>query len=407
MEHSSSAGGTIGSLSDRRWAVIWTASVLQSIGLWIQIVATGWLVAHQTDSAFVVTLVYVASTLPSVVLIVPAGILADAVTSRPVVVALSLAAQGVILCILAVLVDLGQVAPGLIIGAVLLLGIADAIAAPSWHAAVVDFVSAPHRESAIALNRLSFQVGRTAGPGLGGIFVSVVGPAASIVVAAVCYAALAVVLVLRDGARRRDVPQSGGRPQALWDGVVACLAAPRLRVFLVMLALLSFGSGGLLALFPKVALQWTATPEAYGTLLGFYGGGAVVGILLTQRVLASVGLGLHVPAAAAVFYAVVLGLGTVVVSDTGAYLAVGLAGAAISLAMTTVNILVQNEAGEHDRGRIMALYLLVMFAGLAGGGAVWGLVAVETSVLLALRSAAIVVGLGAVVWVIAGRSAAA
>src|SRR6185503_18904662 len=66
----------------RTYAVIWTATVVSNIGGWMYSAAAAWLMTGLSSSALAVSLVQVATTLPMLLVALPAGALADIIDKR-------------------------------------------------------------------------------------------------------------------------------------------------------------------------------------------------------------------------------------------------------------------------------------------------------------------------------------
>ena len=61
------------------FTVLWTATVVSSIGGWMYSAASGWLMTSLNPDPFVVSMVQVATTLPLFLFALPAGALADVI----------------------------------------------------------------------------------------------------------------------------------------------------------------------------------------------------------------------------------------------------------------------------------------------------------------------------------------
>ena len=61
----------------RDFRYLWLGTFVTQIGIWIQIVAQGWLAYELTDSATFLGAVSLANGLPSLLLVLPAGVIAD------------------------------------------------------------------------------------------------------------------------------------------------------------------------------------------------------------------------------------------------------------------------------------------------------------------------------------------
>jgi MFS family permease len=173
--------------------------------------------------------------------------------------------------------------------------------------------------------------------------------------------------------------------------------APELRAVLVRTAAFILCASAIWGLLPAVARYELAMgPMGYGVLLGCLGLGAVLGALvlpLARERLSNDRL--------VVLSTVTYALSTAVVALVPHVWAVGPALFAAGLcwlsSMSSFNTQVQTGTPLWVRGRALAIYLLVVFGGMALGGAVWGAVAEHLGLAAAigLASAGLLAGLAA------------
>ena len=93
---------------------LWLGVVVASVGTWGQTVGAQWLFINNPNAATIVPLVQTASTLPMMLLALPAGVLADAFDRRWLMVGI----QGysiVVAAVLAVLTAVGMMPPALLL----------------------------------------------------------------------------------------------------------------------------------------------------------------------------------------------------------------------------------------------------------------------------------------------------
>ena len=108
---------------------LWSANVVSNIGTWMQTVGGAWLMTTLTADALPVALMSTATTLPALLVGLPAGSLADRVDRRR----LLLATQAwMLLCasLLAVLTVMGVVTPWLLLALTFALGIGAVVNGP-------------------------------------------------------------------------------------------------------------------------------------------------------------------------------------------------------------------------------------------------------------------------------------
>src|ERR1700730_6472376 len=130
------------------FAVVWTATVVSNIGTWMYNAASGWLMTSLAPDPLIVSLVQVATTLPMVLLALPAGALADVVDRRRLLIATELATTA-IAALFAAFAVLDLVTPGTLLLFTFLVSAGGVLTAPAWQAVVPDLV--PKRDLAPAV----------------------------------------------------------------------------------------------------------------------------------------------------------------------------------------------------------------------------------------------------------------
>ena len=171
-----SAPKTAHPLTNPTFRELWLANIVSNIGTWMQTVGGAWLMTTLTADALPVALMQTATALPGFLVGLPAGSLADRLDRRH----LTLATQAWMMACAAILGFLtlaGQVTPWLLLGMTFVLGLGNALAAPTWAAIIPDVVDRPQVPTAISMNSAGYNVARASGPALGGFVVAAVGPA--------------------------------------------------------------------------------------------------------------------------------------------------------------------------------------------------------------------------------------
>src|SRR6476469_7215337 len=106
----------------RAFRALWTAQLFSMVGTWMQTVGAQWLLVDEPNAATLVGLVQTAAMLPTLVLALPAGALADILDRRRLLIAVQLfqVAVGVLLLVLTLL---DRLSPAALLLVTLLLGI--------------------------------------------------------------------------------------------------------------------------------------------------------------------------------------------------------------------------------------------------------------------------------------------
>jgi MFS family permease len=356
------------------FTVLWIGTVVSNIGTWMQNAAAGWLMTSLSPAPLDVALVQAASTLPMFLFALPAGALADIVDRRRVLVAMQIA--GVALSMgfaVALTLDLGT-AEGLL-AFISLAGVAAVLAAPAWQAIVPQLVPREQLSPAVALNSVGFNISRAIGPALAGLSIAVLGIASPFWInGAMTLVAIATLLWWRPQPVADALP-----PERFGSALRAGLRFARnnrhLRATLVRAAGFFPLASVYWALLPLFARQQIAGgPELYGILLGAIGAGAIAGASFLPTVKARLGAD-GVLTAATIATALSALLFAVAREPVTAFIACGVAGAAWIAAIATLNVSAQVALPAWVRGRGLAVFASVQFAGLALGSIVWGQVA--------------------------------
>src|SRR5712671_7100519 len=280
-------GGTADSawtpLSHPVFRVLWIASLVSNIGAWMQNVCAAWAMTSLSPSPLMVALVQSATSLPVLVVGLPAGAVADIVDRRRLLLVTQcwmLVAAG----LLAVLAFLGLMTATTLLALTFALGIGVAMNTPTWQAITSELVPASELTRAVTLNALPVNIGRAIGPALGGVLVAAAGPALVFALNAVSFVAvLAVVYRWRREAPRALLPAERviGAPRA---GLRYARHAPPLAAVLVRLGLFMVCASAFWALLPVIARRDLGLSAlGYGLLLTCFGFGAVVGAALLPR----------------------------------------------------------------------------------------------------------------------------
>jgi len=340
-------------LANRGFTRFLAARFLATLAVQMQTVAVGWQVYEVTRNPLDLGLIGLSQFLPFVLLILPAGHLADSRDRRRI-----LGACFALECACALLL-LAFAAHGLesarpVFAVMVLFGIARAFAMPTGQALLPNLVPRAQFGTAVALNSSTWQVATIAGPALGGIVYLAGAPVVYASVAALLALAAAMVFRLREGGR--DEARIAEPPgwQSLLSGL-RFVRSRRLVLGAISLDLFAVLFGGATALLPVYAadvlhvgpagLGWLRTAPGVGAALC----GLALGLWpVTRRVGRWMFGGV-----------VVYGLATLVFgASTSFWLSLGALGAMGAGDMVSVyvrHLLVQLETPDEIRGRVSAV----------------------------------------------------
>jgi MFS family permease len=375
-------------LAQPLFRALWLAAVASNVGTWMHNVGADWLMTTLAPSPLMVSLMQTAENAPLFLLALPAGALADIVDRRR----LLLFTQGWMLVAaiaLGLLTLFGLTTPWVLLLLIFALGLGSALNAPAWQAIVPELVPRSELASAVSLNSVAFNIARAVGPALGGFVVAAVGSWAVFLLNSLSFIGVLFVLY-----RWRREPSESISPTervigAMRAGVRYVRHEPELRAVLVRTGVFVSCASALWAMMPLVARQQLGLGAlGYGVLLGGLGAGAILGAFILPAIRQQVSINLLIICGTIMFAVATAVLATV---RNFALLSIVMIGGGIAwmALMSSFNISVQTLVPAWVRARVLAIYLLVFFGGMALGSACWGVVATHIGISNALLCAAV------------------
>jgi MFS family permease len=350
----------------RNYRIFFTGQVVSLAGTWMQNVALAWLVIELSGSPLAIGALAFWRFVPFTVFGLVAGVVADRIESRKLVMATQAAAMAISIA-LAIVTLTGTATLPLVYVLAALGGIALAFDAPGRQSLTFQMVGPRELPNAVALNSGLFNGSRIIGPAIAGLVIAAVGTGLCFVINAVSFlAVLAALAIVREEELR---PVERDPSTRVIDGIRRGFAYawgdPQLRLILTVVTVVSTVGFNFHVLVPLLAADTLHVgPEGFGLLSASFGLGALGGALAAATFreaswrLFAVGT--------ASFGVLALLLAPV----HNAYLAgVLLVGVGISFTLFTANAnaLVQLAAPDYLRGRLIGLYLFA-FLGLAPVG---------------------------------------
>jgi MFS family permease len=371
-------------LAEPLFRSLWIAAVISYTGSWMQNIATGWLMTSLTQSPMWVSLVQVALSLPVLLIVLPAGALADLVDRRKFLLFTqsSMVAASLILGILTVT---STCTPTLLLIFTFLLGAGAFMNEPAWQALTPDLVPVSKLGSAVALNSAGFNMARAVGPALGGLVIATAGSGTAFLLNAVSFFGVILFLYRWKPAERPSGQVTTTFSGALIVGLRYIRQEKRITAVLVRTALFSLFASAFWALLPLIASRFGAT--GYGAMLAFFGLGAVIGAVLLARARQKFSFDAVAVIATLIFAIALFGL-VRTSSLTSSSIFAAAAGLAWISILATLNTVAQIVCPSWIRARVISMYVLVLQGGLAVGSFFWGVMASRSSVRMTLTAAA-------------------
>lgn len=372
-----------------RYRQLWLANLGSNLGTWIQSFAAAWLIASTSHSPQMTTMVQTATCAPLLLFSLFAGVLADAVDRARLLFAVNAAMLLAAACMAGVAVG-GHPATLAVLLLTFVMGTGVAFMLPAWQASMSSLVEPEEIPAAATLNNLSYNLAALLGPWLGGMLFKAVGPSPLFMVNALSY--LGLLLVYWRWARASGAADPAAAPRrpgwdSFCDGIACALRSPSYRQLLALTCATFFVSiafASLLPLLVRDVLHLQA--GAYGSLMGMYGGGAILAAFVLPGLRRR--FGTRAPLAAAM---AVLGLMLAALPHIAAWplllASVMAGGLAWSTIITTFNCMAQMAFPSAIRARTLSVYLLAIAAGQTCGSFLWGLLASRFGVAQALTVA--------------------
>lgn len=396
--------GRITAFEHRNYRFFFTGQLISLVGTWMQQVAQAWLVLQLTGDPIWLGIVAAAQFLPVMVLGLFAGVAADALPKRNVLVA----AQTVMMIlafVLAALVIADVVEVWMIVLLAFLLGIANAVDMPVRQSFAVELVGREHVGNAVALNSAMFNGARIVGPAAAGLAIGAFGVAAAFLINGFSFLAVIVGLRLIDE-RELQLPPRIDRPTTaravvrnLAEGLDYVRGTPIVLLAVVVVGAVATVGMNWTVLIPAFAANEMGSDAAgYGFLMAASGIGSVLAAL---RLVFG---GRPQPMRLATG-ALILGVGSVALAVTRAF-PISLAlmvivGFGSILMMATGNTTIQLAVPDHLRGRVMSVYTTVFSASVPIGGLAMGAIASGFGAAVAIGVGgvlSVIVGVGAIAW---------
>ena len=366
-------------LLNRDFVLLWQGQFVSQLGTQAFLVAMVFWLKRQTESATLIGLASMATTLPAVLLGPIGGTFADRHSRRAIIV-LGDFLRGAVSIALAVLTftypDRPQLILVFLLGTALFNGVTGSFFRPAISAAIPDLVPEERVASANSLNRIALDVASFLGLGVGGVLFRVLGPGLIFLFNGLSFVFSGVSeCFIRIP---QQIPETGGGWRAaladfrrdLVGGLRFVWESRGMRWVLFLSPLENFFVTAIVVLFPfYVEDVLGVRPDWYGYLAAAFGGGSAVGSLLAGATTLPGGLRRNVILAFSMAFALAaaaLGLAT------SPWLALGLlfvSGLMNGFSLIHFLSLIQLTTPSHLRGRVLGLFetLAISMTPLAAG----------------------------------------
>ena len=348
---------------------LWFGAFTSSVGTWTQDVALAWIIHTRWADPLYLGLRQFASDAPLLTFMLVGGAVADRVDRRRILLT-SQTLQMTFAIVLGALWAADRLGIEAILIIAFLTGLAQSQSAPTYQAVLTSVVPPSHIPNAVALNSLQFNLSRAVGPVIAGALLARGGTTACFVVNAISF--LAVIAALWGIAIPRAAAPTDSLARSLGAGLRHVAASPLLSRLTLLGAVGSFLAFPLITYLPVFAgdvLKTGAT--GFSLLLSSFGSGAIVGAVATAHRGNVPGRGRRMLLAMTVYG--IATAGAMACRDQMAAMALlVLSGASMVTAFSTLNSLVQENAPDALKGRVLSIYGLAFRGGLPLGALLAG-----------------------------------
>jgi MFS family permease len=347
-----------------------------------------------TESPLLVGLIGLVEFVPFALLSLFGGAVADRYDRRWVL-AISQAAMALTTAGLAAVTFAGATTPAVLFAFAAATGAATAFDGPVRTALEIQVIPREHIRSAVSLGYGLSQVSSVAGPAVGGLVIAWLGFGWAYAVDAVTFLALiAAALLIR---HRAPGDRTAHEPvlRSIAAGLRFAVAERALLgSFVIDIVAMTFGMPK--ALFPVLSLAvFDAGVEGTGFLLSALAAGALVAAMTSGWLTGVRRLG-RIVVAAVVVWGLAVAVAGVVGTFAAALVCFAVAGAADSVSAVCRSTILQTVTTDEMRGRMSALFMLVVGGGPYVGDLESGAAAAAVGVRPAVVSGGVLSSVGAV-----------
>jgi predicted MFS family arabinose efflux permease len=345
-------------LASRDFRVYYAGTLVSQIGNWMQSVTQSWLVLELTGSPFLLGLTSTLQSGPILLLSIFAGVLADRLTKRNILLCTQ-AVQGSLALVLGLLVWSGHARYWTVAVMAVMWGVMNALDQPTRQSFIMELVDRRYVTSAVGMNSASFNSARIVGPAVAGVLIARIGLFPGFLLNALAF--VVSITALTRVPARPPTPRTSSAPvfEEIAEGIAYALRTPAMRFTLGLQIIVSFCVFNFSVYVPLLASKVLGLgSEGFGFLMAALGVGAVTAGLS----LGAIGSRPPVPRLLAVALGLACAglLGLSVTRSVGlAALLLGMIGFTGTLVVVGCNTALQLAAPDALRGRIMSLYTLL------------------------------------------------
>jgi MFS family permease len=353
----------------RNFRLYFIGQTISSIGSWTQSLAVIWLVLEITNRSDRLGIATALQFLPMLLLGAPAGVLADRVDNRRLLVATS-TVSGILALTFGVVATTGHITIWWIYALTMMLGLVLAVERPAMQAILFELVGPELLPSGVAANSTINSVSRLIGPAIAGALIATVGVQTCFFINAASYLVVIAALAALRVSELVDRPLIGRAKGRLREGFAYVRSHPDVGRPLLVMTVVGTVAYNFQTTFPSmVRFGFQRGAGSVGTAMSVSAIGSIIGGIYIagvkphpRRTLAVALVGF---AGACLALSVTPGFWAFVVMS----IVLGFASASFQ----SVNTVVLQQATEPSmQGRVMALHQMAWFGSTPVGALLMG-----------------------------------
>ncbi len=379
----------LGAMGNPRYRRYWFGSIASVGAIQVVVIGQGSLIVTDLGGS-PLSLGYLgaATAVPTILVSLFGGVLADRMDKRHIIMAVSGLSAG-LLTVLALLVASGAVEIWHVIVIAAAQGLVLGFDGPVRSSFFPNLIEKRHMTSAVALNTVMWQFSRIATPAIGGFMITQLGTEAVFFAGSGGWATMLLVMFTL----RVEDQRSTERREVIEDLKAGFRYIREHRLFTVLIPMTfatHFFGMQYLQLMPLFAQRHDVGSNGLGVLFSVMGVGAIVGMLIVIRIQRSEHIGKIMFLSSIVFSSLVV-LFAFSSSYRGALIAIFFAAVFNSAYFVNSMTALQLRVPAHLRGRVMGIYSMT-FSLIPLGGLMGGAVADATDERWAVSLGAVILG---------------
>jgi len=347
-------------LRGRNYRLFVGGQLVSLLGTWTRSVAQGWLVYRLTGAALWLGIIAACQQVPVVVFASLGGSLADRYRRRTLLVVTQVAAMAVSFALSALVLS-GTVRLAHLIALAVVGGVVSAVDIPTRQSFVVEMVGRDRLMTAVAINAAMAMCAASLGPAIAGFGVDAVGEGWCFFADGVSFVAvIAALLAMRDLPAPSPARDGESFASRIVGGFGFVRRDAHVRALFLVLAITAFAGLPYGTLFPALASEvFHGDARALGGLTAAAGLGALVGAATLALRRGSAASSRSVGVACATLGATLVAFSLSHRLWVSLVLLVPL-GAATMIQTSATNTLIQIATPDALRGRVMAIWAMIL-----------------------------------------------